>query len=134
MAQSDVKAIPRAGKAETQGGLRLAVQLGGQVREKPRLDWEYKEPRGSLTAFRKAAEQRNVDAQLSPGGMYDEYNGVAQGFVKAAKWFRKAACHWNAIAENNLAVMYENRYEMVKSVIEAARWYRKAAEQENADA
>ena len=46
--------------------------------------------------FRRAADQRDTDAQYNLGNMYREGEGVPQDDTEAVKWYRCAADQGNA--------------------------------------
>lgn len=91
-------------------------------------------PGGSVSRYRKAAEQGSADAQLSLGGMLYLGYGVAQDYEEAVSWYRKAAEQGNVYAQSNLGTMYHRGHGVAQDHGEAASWYRKAAEQGYADA
>jgi uncharacterized protein len=47
----------------------------------------------ALKWYRKAADQGDVDAQLSLGLMYDKGEGAPQNYVQAHMWFNLAAAN-----------------------------------------
>ena len=55
--------------------------------------------------------------------------GVAQDYIKAAKWYRLAADQGWATAQNNLGVLYDKGQGVDQDDVEAARWWRLAADQ-----
>ena len=75
------------------------------------------------------AEQGDVDAQYSLGGMYYRGYGVPENNAKAVKWYRKAAEQGHADAQVNLGYMYDNGNGLPENDAEAVKWYLKAAEQ-----
>ena len=85
--------------------------------------------RSRVTAYRKAAEQGNADAQFNVGVMYANGRGVPQDYAQARDWYRKAAEQGNADAQFNVGVMYANGQGVPQDYGQALVWYRKAAEQ-----
>jgi hypothetical protein len=66
--------------------------------------------------------------------MYDNGQGVPQGYKEALKWWRLAAEQEVAEAQVNLGLMYAKGQGVPQDYKEAVKWYRLAAEQENVDA
>jgi len=62
-----------------------------------------------VTWYKKAANQRNADAQQKLGFMYSSGRGVQQNDIVAVKWFTKSANQGYAPAQSNLSVMSLNR-------------------------
>jgi TPR repeat protein len=60
----------------------------------------------ALQLLRTPAEQGNAEAQLLPGFMYHDGEGVPQDYAEAALWFRKAAEQGNIAAQGALGGMY----------------------------
>ena len=61
---------------------------------------------GDLEALKKAAEQGDVEAQISLGIMYTKGKGVPVDIAQTVYWFRKAAEQGDAKAQFSLGVMY----------------------------
>ena len=61
--------------------------------------------------------------------MYEDGDGVAKSYEKAAEWYLKAAEQGNVDAQERLGRMYSSGYGVAKSHEKSAEWYRKAAEQ-----
>ena len=85
----------------------------------------------TIEDYLQAAEQGDAEAQNKLGQMYEDGDGVAKSYEKAAEWYRKAAEQGNADAQERLGGMYSSGYGVAKSYEKAAEWYRKAAEQGN---
>ncbi len=75
------------------------------------------------------AAQGDADAQFNLGVMYENGQGVPQGYAEAVKWYRKAAEQGFAPAQHNLGVMYQKGQGVPQGEAEAVKWWRKAAEQ-----
>ena len=84
--------------------------------------------------YRKAAEQGDVMAQYSLGGMYFRGEGVSQNFTEAVKWFRKAAEQGDAYAQVNLGFMYGTGEGVPMNYVKAYMWYSLSKAQGNEDA
>jgi len=82
--------------------------------------------------FIKAAEQGDVLAQRTLGGMYLSGQGVPRDDKEAIKWYTKAAEQGNAEAQHILGTMYLSGRGVPQDDKEAIKWYTKAAEQGNA--
>ena len=79
--------------------------------------------------FRRAAEQGDVNAQLSLG-LHLIGEGVPQDEVEATHWFRRAAEQGEGTAQLFLSDMYAAGAGGVpRDKVEEARWFRKAVEQ-----
>jgi TPR repeat protein len=76
------------------------------------------------------AEQGDVRAQLSLGGMYYNGQGVQQDYAEAAKWARKAAEQGYAPAQADLGIMYWNGEGVPQDAVLAYMWLSLAAAQE----
>ena len=87
-----------------------------------------------IKKVRKAADQRDSEAQFNLGLRYAWGIGVPQDDRKAAKWYRKAAEQEHAGAQVNLGFLYSNGEGVPEDDREAVKWYRKAAEQGHAGA
>lgn len=81
--------------------------------------------------YRQAAEQGNVEGQVSLGWHYHCGAGVPLNNVEAVKWWRIAAEQGDAGAQFCLASLYENGLSVPKDLEQAVCWYLKAAEQGN---
>lgn len=88
----------------------------------------------AFTKLLAAAEQGDASAQYNLGDMYDQGQGVAQGYQQAVQWYRKAAEQGLAQAQSNLGNMYANGQGIAQDYQQAVQWYRKAAEQGDASA
>lgn len=84
--------------------------------------------------FRKAAEQGDINAQVSLGQMYLVGRGGPRNDVKAAHWYGKAAEQGHAEAQVIIGLLYEEGQGVPQDYLEAARWYQKASEQKHARA
>lgn len=76
----------------------------------------------------KAAEEGDVDAQLSVGMCYYVGIGVETNMEVAVKWFRKAAEQEYASAQYALGFCYMYGQGVDTNKSEAVKWYRRAAE------
>jgi hypothetical protein len=90
--------------------------------------------RAAVEWYRKAAAQRNAEAQYNLGLCYENGEGVAKGMSTAAGWYRKAAAQGQAEAQYNLGVFYEKGWGVIKDMGTAVELYRKAAAQGHAQA
>jgi len=75
-----------------------------------------------------AAERGNPIAQFVLGTRYEQGEGVAQDYERAAYWYRKAAAQGDLNAQYNLGVLYFEGKGMAQDYEQAAHWFRKAAE------
>lgn len=78
----------------------------------------------------KAAEQGDVDSQLTLGAAYYNNNDYSNAF----KWWSKAAAKGHAYAMNCIGVFYENGLSVTKSIPTAIYWYKKAGDKGNQEA
>ncbi len=77
--------------------------------------------------YRKAADQKNAEAQNNLGKIYKT---VKKEYKEAVKWLTKAANQGNARGQNNLGFMHNQNLGVDKQDNqEAFEWYIKAAEQ-----
>jgi len=83
----------------------------------------------AVALYRRAAEQGNVEGQVSLGWHYCCGDGVPLDYVLAAKWWRMAADRGHAEAQFCLALLYEDGRGVPKDCEQAVQCYRKAAEQ-----
>lgn len=67
--------------------------------------------------------------QYSQGGVYSDGEGVAQSYVKAARWYRMSADQGTAESQCHLGALYHLGQGVVKNDVEAVRWFRCAADQ-----
>jgi uncharacterized protein len=88
-------------------------------------------PSKAVSACRRLAEGKNVDAQYTLGNVYLTGRGAPQNYKEALKWFRKAADQGKADAQSNLGYMYAEGWGVPQDYKEAAKWFRKAAERGN---
>ena len=58
--------------------------------------------------FRKAAEQKDAQAQCNLGVAYGNGYGVTKDYAEAVKWWRKAAEQNDAAAQFSLGACYDN--------------------------
>ena len=84
----------------------------------------------ALQLCRPLAEQGDVRAQTSLGGMYYNGQGVRRDYAEATKWVRKAAERGYAPAQAHLGVMYWNGQGVPRDAVLAYMWLSLAAEQE----
>ena len=82
-----------------------------------------------VTWATKAAEDGDVDAQLSLGKCYYAGKGVKTNMLEVVKWFRKVAEQGYVIAQYCLGSCYDAGIGVETNKIEAVKWYRRAAEQ-----
>ena len=80
----------------------------------------------------KAAEQGNVEAQVSLAYMYYEGIGVDQNYEEAAKFYTLAAEQGNHGAQFILSAMYESGKGVEKNPEKAWAWYIKSVENSGA--
>jgi TPR repeat protein len=81
----------------------------------------------AFTAYRKAAEQGDVDAQFNLAAMYDEGKGVPQDYKQAVNWYRKAAEQGDAYAQFNLGLMYAKGQGVPQDYVHAHKWFNLSA-------
>lgn len=81
--------------------------------------------------YRMAADQGDVNAELSIGGLYYFGEGVTLDYAEAMRWYRMAADHGSAPAQYAVGSIYEHGQSVVQDYGEALRWYRMAAAQGN---
>ena len=84
----------------------------------------------AIQLCRPLAEQGDVRAQLSLGGMYYHGQGVQQDYAEAAKWARKAAEQGYAPAQVDLGIMYWNGEGVPQDAVLAYMWLSLAAARE----
>jgi TPR repeat protein len=84
----------------------------------------------ALQLCRPLAEQGDVRAQTSLGGMYYNGQGVQQDYAEATKWVRMAAERGYAPAQAHLGVMYWNGQGVPQNAVLAYMWLNLAATQE----
>lgn len=82
----------------------------------------------------KAANERNVAAQVEYAIMLFNGEGVLKDETAAARMFMRAAERGNAVAQNRLARLYAAGRGLPKNLVEAARWNELARRQGLADA
>jgi TPR repeat protein len=92
-----------------------------------RAAYERQEYAAAIQLCRPLAEQGDVRAQLSLGGMYYNGRGVQQDYAEAAKWTRKAAEQGYAPAQVDLGVLYWNGQGVQQDVVLAYMWLSLAA-------
>ena len=83
----------------------------------------------AVECFRKAAEQRNADAQNGLGVCFNNGQGVQQDDQQAVYWYREAAEQGFAKAQDNLGICYYKGEGVQQDYQQAVYWYQKAAEQ-----
>lgn len=83
--------------------------------------------RSALGVWLPRAEQKDVQAQLLVGEIYERGLGVAPDYQSAAKWYRQAAESGNVRAQVNLGHLYESGLGMPANFVTALGWYRRAA-------
>ncbi len=87
-----------------------------------------------IKKVRKAADQRDSEAQYNLGLRYAGGIGVPQDDREAMKWYRKAAEQGHAGAQTILGEIFRKGDSVPQDDRKAAEWYRKAAEQGYASA
>jgi TPR repeat protein len=87
-----------------------------------RAAYERKEYAAATQLCRPLAEQGDVRAQLSLGGMYYNGQGVQQDYAEAAKWTRKAAEQGYTPAQADLGILYWNGQGVQPDVVLAYMW------------
>jgi len=88
----------------------------------------------ALYEFIQMAEQGDAGAQYSVGVMYENGEGVLQGYSEAVKWYRLAALQGMAKAQLKMATMYLGGKGVLQNYSEAVKWHRLAAQQGFAEA
>ena len=83
----------------------------------------------AMALYRQAAEQGDVEGQVSLGWIAATGAGVPVDNVEAIKWWRLAAEQGNEEAQFLLAFSYEEGLGVPKDRQQAVHWYRKAADQ-----
>lgn len=86
------------------------------------------------SAWREAALQGDVQAQVLLGRAYAEGKGVTQNDEEATKWFRAAALQGDVKAQMYLACAYASGKGLPRDDAEAAKWFYAAALQGEARA
>jgi hypothetical protein len=81
----------------------------------------------AVTWYRQAAEQGDIDAQLSLGNAYHFGQGVSQDYAQAVSWYRQAADQGDADAQHNLGYAYATGDGVRKDYVEAHKWRNLAA-------
>jgi TPR repeat protein len=117
----------------------LVCLLGGAVRAAPLDDASAANRRGDFTTalklYRPLADQGNVEAQFSLGGLYGAgLGGVPQDHVESMKWLRLAAAQPSqigAMAQLAIGVKYAMGWGVPQNCAEAAKWWRFARAQGN---
>ena len=69
------------------------------------------------------AEAGNAVTQFNLGNMYDNGQGVPQGYAEAVRWYRLAADQGYAPAQTNLCVMYTKGQGVLQDHVMAHMWY-----------
>ncbi len=106
----------------------LALAGVNQAMAEPSFDeaqpaYERREFDAAYRMFSELAADGHPDAQNLLGVMYENSDGVALDFAKAASWYEKAARQGHAEAQLNLGVLFENGEGVPRSEERAA--YRK---------
>lgn len=76
----------------------------------------------AATAFQRAAENGNAEAQFNLGLLYQEGRGLGQDFNQAAVWFNKAAEQGHTLAQVYLASLLFNGKGVAQDKVEAYKW------------
>jgi hypothetical protein len=79
--------------------------------------------------YRKAAEQKDAQAQCRLGTCYYYGHGVAKDEVEAVKWWRKAAEQNNPLGQSSLGWCYHHGRGVAGDFVEAYKWSLLAAGQ-----
>ena len=87
----------------------------------------------AFSAFSKAAELGDAEAQYKLADMCREGEGVPQDYKQAMSWFLKAAEQGIAIAQVRIGGMYFGGKGVPQDYKQAMSWFLKAAEQGNAE-
>jgi TPR repeat protein len=83
--------------------------------------------RSALGVWLPRAEQKDIQAQLLVGEIYERGLGVAPDYQAAAQWYRQAAEAGNVRAQINLGHLYERGLGVPANFATALSWYRRAA-------
>ncbi|MGA7323810.1 MAG: tetratricopeptide repeat-containing serine protease family protein [Rhodomicrobium sp.] len=86
----------------------------------------------ALPLYRSAANEGNVEAQVTLGDMYKQGQGVDVNYGEALKWYRLAARQGYSAAQADLGFMYSNGLGVPQSYLEAQKWFLLAASQGSA--
>ncbi|MEQ1785284.1 MAG: tetratricopeptide repeat protein, partial [Hyphomonadaceae bacterium] len=122
---AELKNLARSGEPNAQYRYAAKLWNGDEIP---------KDEAAAVVWFRKAAQQRDADAENMLGIAYAAGRGVPQDHSEAAAWYRKSAKRGTSVAQYNLAACLENGKGAEKDEAEAAYWYGKAAESGDADA
>jgi len=77
--------------------------------------------------YRKAADQKNPEAQIHLAALYRDGRGVNRDMTEAAAWYRKAAELGNASAQGTLGVLYSVGQGVPHDDVDAYYWFALAA-------
>ena len=118
--------------------LLMALAAGGIATAGPFEDGFAAYQRGDYTSamqlLRPLGEQRNKNAAVVLGLMYEGGLGVPQNFTEAANWYRLAAEQGHLNGQFQLGSLYQRGLGVPQNLLEAYRWYRLAALQGLTDA
>jgi TPR repeat protein len=115
--------------------LFVGLSLGTPAYADFQKGWDAYDRKDYATALKEwepLADQGDVFAQSSLGGMYRDGLGVIQDYKKAVKWYRLAADQGYAAAQFDLGLSYATGQGVIQDYKEAIKWHRLAAEQGNA--
>lgn len=82
----------------------------------------------AIVWYRKAAEQRDLEAQYQLGLIYSEVV-EPQDYKQAMVWFSKAAEQGHVEAQHQVGLIYWHGRGVPRNNQRAIEWFRKAAEQ-----
>jgi TPR repeat protein len=88
-----------------------------------------KDVNNEIKALIEAANNNELDAQVTLAEMYRKGRGVERDLITAAQWYEKAASEGDAEAQFNLGDMYKQGVGVEKNNALAIKWLRKAANQ-----
>lgn len=77
----------------------------------------------AMNELKPLAEAGDAEAQNYVGFMYDNGEGVAVDYRKAAMWYAKAAEQGYAVAQYNLGMLYGNGLGVDKDWVQALKWF-----------
>ena len=86
----------------------------------------------SLMWFKKAAEQKHINAYVNLGTAYLTGSIVKKDYAESFKWYLLAAQAGNRDAQYNIGWFYSNDRGVKQDTSKAIYWHKKAAEQNDA--
>ena len=104
------------------------------VRENPSVQWRLgvmydlgqgvpENPVEALRLFREAAENDDVNAQVSLGVMYANGRGVRPDYVQSMRYYRRAAELGSGAGFLGVGLLYQHGLGVAPSASEAAAWF-----------